>query len=166
MNVADRGVIAAAMFTFAAHHERFGLHWLEHPAVQARIHSMTGGSDGRDRFQHFLQHYFPAGTTVERVLTLGCGGGEFERGLAQYHFAREHDALDIAEGAIQKAAAAARRAGLGHIHYQTADLNQVVLERYRYDVVFGLSAIHHLIRPEIRSPTFIASQRRASSPRC
>lgn len=121
-----------------------GLHWLEHPAVQDRIQSLTGGSDGRDRFQYFIQKYFPGGTPVDCVLTLGCGDGEFERGLAQYGFAREHDAFDIAEGAIQKAADAARTVGLAHIRYEVADLNRVALERDRYDVVFGLSAIHHI----------------------
>ena len=105
---------------------------------------MTGGPDGRDRFQSFIQKYFAEGTAVERVLTLGCGNGEFERGLAQYRFAREHDAFDIAEGAIHKAVAAAREAGLTHIRYEVADLNRVALERDRYDVVFGLSAIHHI----------------------
>jgi SAM-dependent methyltransferase len=121
-----------------------GLHWLEHPAVQDRIQSLTGGSDGRDRFQYFIQKYFPGGTPVDCVLTLGCGDGEFERGLAQYGFAREHDAFDIAEGAIQKAVDAAREAGLTHIRYEVADLNRVALKRDRYDVVFGLSAIHHI----------------------
>ena len=121
-----------------------GLHWLEHPAVQARIRSLTGGADGRDRFQYFIHKYFSEGARVERVLTLGCGGGEFERGLAQYQFACEHDAFDIAEGAIHKAVEAAREAGLRHIRYEVADLNHLALERNRYDVVFGLSAIHHI----------------------
>jgi SAM-dependent methyltransferase len=121
-----------------------GLHWLEHPAVQDRIQSLTGGADGRDRFQYFIHKYCPAGTPVDCVLTLGCGDGEFERGLAQYGFAREHDAFDIAEGAIQKAVDAARKAGLTHIRYEVADLNRVALKRDRYDVVFGLSAIHHI----------------------
>lgn len=105
---------------------------------------MTGGSEGRDRFQYFIHKYFPGGTPVERVLTLGCGDGEFERGLAQYNFARAHDAFDIAEGAIQKAVEAAREAGLTHIRYEVADLNRVALAPDRYDVVFGLSAIHHI----------------------
>jgi SAM-dependent methyltransferase len=121
-----------------------GLHWLEHPAVQARIRSMTGGSEGRDRFQYFIHKYFPEGTPVDRVLTLGCGDGGFERGLAQYNFARAHDAFDIAEGAIQKAVEAARAAGLTHVRYEVADLNRVALAPDRYDVVFGLSAIHHI----------------------
>jgi SAM-dependent methyltransferase len=121
-----------------------GLHWLEHPAVQARIRSMTGGPDGRDRFQYFIHEYFPEAASVERVMTLGCGSGEFERGLAQYHFAREHDAFDIAEDAIRKAVEAARQAGITHVRYEVADLNRVALARERYDVVFGLSAIHHI----------------------
>ena len=121
-----------------------GRHWLEHPTVQARIHASTGGSDGGDRFQAFIRKYFRQGTSVERVLTLGCGAGAFERGLAQYHFAREHDALDIAEGAVREAVEAARQEGLTHIRYSVADLNHVSLKREHYDVVFGLSAVHHI----------------------
>jgi len=125
-----------------------GRHWLEHPAVQARIRAMAGGAGGRDRFQDFLQRYFPEGASVERVLTLGCGAGEFERGLAQYRFARDHDAFDIAEGAIRQAVEAAREAGFHHIHYQVVDLNHITLDRDHYDVVFGLSAVHHIAELE------------------
>src|SRR5216684_4059553 len=60
-----------------------GQHWTEHPAVQRRIDFKVAGTVGRDRFQYFVDTYIPTGRPLDRVLTLGCGGGEFERGLAQ-----------------------------------------------------------------------------------
>ena len=56
-----------------------GVHWLEHKKVQERIdRKVTGGGAG-DRFHHFVTKYFSDRTPVERVLTLGCGSGVFER---------------------------------------------------------------------------------------
>jgi SAM-dependent methyltransferase len=125
-----------------------GTHWMEHPAVQARLRGMTGGPGGRDRFQYLLHRYFPEGASVDRVLSLGCGAGDFERGFAQYGFARAHDALDIAEGAIATARALAIAQGFDHIHYEAVDLNHARLPRRRYDVVFGLSTVHHIANLE------------------
>ena len=121
-----------------------GVHWLEHQKVQERINTKVVGRPGPDRYQHFVQQYLAGKTPVERALTLGCGAGEFERGMAQYDFCREHEAVDIAEGAIEKAIAQARAAGLTHISYRVADLNAIRLSPGRYDVVFGISSVHHV----------------------
>jgi SAM-dependent methyltransferase len=126
-----------------------GVHWTEHPAVQARLHARTGGPGARDRFQYLLYRYFDDGARkVDRVLTLGCGAGDFERGFAQYGFASAHDAVDIAAGAIAMAVDAAREGGFDHIHYQAMDLNEACLIPDAYDVVFGLSTVHHIANLE------------------
>jgi 2-polyprenyl-3-methyl-5-hydroxy-6-metoxy-1,4-benzoquinol methylase len=121
-----------------------GIHWLEHEAVQQRINQKVVGETGPDRYQHFLRKYLAGRTPVERALTLGCGAGELERGLAQYDFCREHEAVDIAEGAIEKASELARVAGYTHIRYRVADLNVLRLSPQRYDVIFGISSVHHV----------------------
>lgn len=117
--------------------------------MQARLHAKTGGPGARDRFQYLLYRYFDDGAgVVDRVLTLGCGAGDFERGFAQYGFARAHDAVDIAAGAIELAIDAARQAGFDHIHYQAMDLNHARLAPDTYDIVFGLSTVHHIANLE------------------
>jgi SAM-dependent methyltransferase len=121
-----------------------GMHWVEHPAVRRRINSKVTGAVRGDRFQYFIDKYVPTGRPVDRVLTLGCGGGEFERGLVQYNFARLHEAVDIAEGAVERAKQAADDLGLAHIKYQLGDLNRLTLERDAYDVIFGISSVHHV----------------------
>jgi SAM-dependent methyltransferase len=121
-----------------------GLHWLEHAAVQRRIKRLVTGDENLDFAAYFIEMYFADRMPVDRVLVLGCGPGEFERGLTQYGFAREYDAIDIADGAIEKAKKAAADLGLSNIHYRRADLNKIVLPAGHYDVIFGISSVHHI----------------------
>ena len=83
-----------------------------------------------------------------RALTIGCGAGDLERGLTQSNFCLRHDALDVSERAIEKARALAEDEGYTHIRYQVSDLNRVSLEADAYDVVFGISSIHHIAELE------------------
>jgi SAM-dependent methyltransferase len=64
--------------------------------------------------------------------------------MAQYNFCREHEAVDISEGAIEKATELARAAGYTHISYAVGDLNHLTLSPGRYDVIFGISSVHHV----------------------
>jgi SAM-dependent methyltransferase len=121
-----------------------GLHWVEHNLVQERINLKAGADPGIDRYHHFVRKYFSGKLPVERALTLGCGAGEFERGLASYNFCRHHDAVDISGGAIEHAISGARAAGLSHINYRVDDLNRIVIEPDSYDVIFGISSVHHV----------------------
>jgi SAM-dependent methyltransferase len=54
----------------------------------------------------------------------------------------------VAPGAIEKARAAAERAGLLHVRYSVADGNELTLEPGLYDVAFGVHSIHHIERLE------------------
>lgn len=121
-----------------------GRHWLEHPAVQRRINFKVAGAVGPDRFRYFVEKYFPTERPLDRVLTLGCGGGELERGLAKYNLARLHEAVDIAEGAVERAKRAAEDLGLTHVRYGLGDLNRLRIQPDAYDVVFGVSSVHHV----------------------
>jgi ubiquinone/menaquinone biosynthesis C-methylase UbiE len=121
-----------------------GRHWLENPEVQQRINLMVAGVPDKHWFEYFIDKYIPTGRPLERVLTLGCGSGECERGLAKHNIARLHDAIDVAEGAIEKAKRAAEGHGFTHIQYSVGDLNQLTLEPNTYDVIFGISSIHHV----------------------
>lgn len=122
-------------------------HWLQIPAVHRRInYKITGYTV--DRFQYFLDRYLAGRLPVERALTLGCGGGDLERGMAQYKFARRHEAIDLFQDAIRAADAAAQNAGLHHISYFVGELNSLKIERGVYDVIFGVSSIHHVARLE------------------
>jgi SAM-dependent methyltransferase len=128
------------------------VHWLQHPRVQERINLMTTGDGGRDRYQYFVDRYLPIqsgrSARVKRALTLGCGHGELERGLTQYDLAEIHEGVDLADGAVEEATRLAKAGGFDHLRYRVADLNTIELPKCTYDVVFGVSAIHHVARLE------------------
>src|SRR5947207_16004335 len=103
-----------------------GVHWLEHPLVQERINYKVVGEGGGDRYQYFLRKYLNGQLPVSHALTLGCGAGELERGLAKYDFCRQHDAVDISGGAIEHAAQAPAAAHLPHLQYRVDAGNRFV----------------------------------------
>jgi 2-polyprenyl-3-methyl-5-hydroxy-6-metoxy-1,4-benzoquinol methylase len=119
-------------------------HWLQHPLVQERINSKVVEGVGGDRFSSFLKRHLNGKLPVERALTLGCGQGELERGLSKYQFARIHEGVDLTAHAIRLAEEAAQAKGLQHIQYRVADLNTIALTPDAYDVIFGVSSIHHV----------------------
>jgi 2-polyprenyl-3-methyl-5-hydroxy-6-metoxy-1,4-benzoquinol methylase len=127
------------------------LHWNQHPRVRERLNVLVSGHPQKDRFQYFLEKYVPQPDGRSRglhVLTLGCGDGEFERGLAQYGLASVHEAVDLSDGAIERAIQLARTEGLSHIHYRVDDLDSLELPPNTYHVIFGISSIHHVAQLE------------------
>ncbi len=123
-------------------------HWVEHPRVRERISRKITGRDGSEAYHHFVHEDLGGRVPVDRALTLGCGVGELERGLIQYDFCRHHDAFDVSGGAIATAKTQAEALGHTHIHYEVQDLNRFTLPANTYDVIFGVSAVHHIAELE------------------
>ena len=123
-------------------------HWLQHPLIQTRLHSFTADASSCNRYEYFINHYLKDRLPVERALTLGSGNGELERGLCHYNFAKEHVGIDISSDAMRKAQESAVAAGHRHIVYREGELNSIRLEPEHYDVVFGVSSIHHVEKLE------------------
>lgn len=119
-------------------------HWTELQQVQDVINRRVSGDPSVNPYLYFMRAYLADRLPVARALTIGCGAGDLERGLAQYGFATRHDAFDVAPEAIRKATAAAEAAGFRQIHYSVADGNELRLEPNAYDVVFGVFSIHHI----------------------
>lgn len=119
-------------------------HWTELRDVQDVINRRVSGDPAVDPFIYFLRTRLAGRLPVTRALTLGCGGGELERGLCQHGFALEHEGVDVAPLAVEKAVAAAREEGLEHLRYRVEDVNVLHLEPASYDVVFGVHSIHHV----------------------
>ena len=119
-------------------------HWTELSQVQDVINRRVSGDAAVDPYMYFLRTYLSDRLPVAKTLTIGCGGGDLERGLSQYGFTTQHDAFDVAPGAIEKAVAAAEAAGLRQIRYSVLDANGLRLEPRSYDVVFGVHSIHHI----------------------
>lgn len=122
-----------------------GIFWLEHLAVRRRVGQMVCGNPKKDPLQFLLEFLKTNGRKLPlgRALTLGCGRGNIERGLAKFCVAEIHDAMDISEQAIARARELAAEAGLGHINYSIVDINEVKLHPHSYDLVIGQHSFHH-----------------------
>ena len=114
------------------------LHWTELGQIQRLINQRVSGDPEVDPYDYFIRKYLHGQLPLERALTLGCGTGELERGLAEYGFCRRHDAFDIADVSVRKAREAAARAGLSHIAYDVRDINEIELPAATYDCVWGV----------------------------
>ncbi|MEO8276449.1 MAG: methyltransferase domain-containing protein [Thermoanaerobaculia bacterium] len=127
-----------------------GGHWLEHPLVQRRLYSKVSGRPDRDIYGWLLDRMDALGIVrpVASALTLGSGDGRLERGLARKNFARLHLGLDLSAGAVEAARAAALADGLSHVSYAVSDLNAPQLPESAFDVVLGVSSVHHVERLE------------------
>ena len=127
-----------------------GLHWTEHLAVQERINAKASNHPQRDPYLFFIDFLNKRGIKLPlpRCLTLGCGAGDLERGLSQYNFCLQHDAYDIADGAIKRAKEQAQSDGLANILYEVRDLNTISLPQEAYDIVFGVQSVHHFTELE------------------
>lgn len=119
-------------------------HWTEFQQVQDVINRRVSGDATVNPYLYFLRSRLSGRLPVLRALTIGCGSGELERGLGRLGFAVEHDGIDVAPGAIEKAIASAREEGLPSLRYRVEDADALRLEPESYDVVFGVHSVHHI----------------------
>lgn len=77
-------------------------------------------------------------------LSLGCGDGTLERHSISYGICKKIDAYDNSEKSIKVAKQYCANAKLEqYIHYEQKDINEIVLEKEKYDLVLIGSAAHH-----------------------
>jgi SAM-dependent methyltransferase len=122
-----------------------GRNWFEVAAVQARINRLVSGRADVDLYGWLVEYLAGRGLSLPfgRVLTLGCGAGDLERGLHGLGFARRYEGIDVAAAAIERARAAAAELPDADIHYTVADINTLALPEAAYDVIFCPMSAHH-----------------------
>jgi 2-polyprenyl-3-methyl-5-hydroxy-6-metoxy-1,4-benzoquinol methylase len=123
------------------------LSWLEHPTILRNVNRRVTDDPHLNGIQWFQQRYLPL--RPELALSLGCGLGAFERAAVQMNLANKFHANDISPGAIMTAKIEAEKSGLSdRIEYAVVNLDEETLPADTYDVVFGLSSIHHVFQLE------------------
>jgi 2-polyprenyl-3-methyl-5-hydroxy-6-metoxy-1,4-benzoquinol methylase len=90
------------------------------------------------------------GARLQRVLSLGCGDGQFELMLAP--FAEQITALDISPQAIEIAKRNADRAGISNVDYRCLPLSELSWDS-QFDAVICLAFLHHV--PEADLPELL-----------
>jgi ubiquinone/menaquinone biosynthesis C-methylase UbiE len=118
--------------------------WLDWEFVEIN-HIRLQVSGDRDVYytEYLFDKYFRH-SPPKRCLSLGCGGGNLERGLLRMGFGEHFDAIDSSEGSIKLARELAAKEGFGErIHYTVGDINRLRLEENQYDFVIAKMALHH-----------------------
>ena len=87
------------------------------------------------------------GWKFKSTLSLGCGGGRAERLLIKSGICGEVIGIDVSEGALQEARAAAETEGLSII-YRQGDLNSIGLPQGYFDLVVTQTCLHHVLELE------------------
>ncbi len=118
--------------------------WLDWPIIEEEhIRPQISGDPRVYYLQHFFDHR-ALNLPVERILSLGCGGGNLERALIEIGAARSVDAFDVSPESIRLAQEMAADAGLSdQLHYAVEDLDHIELPAATYDVVIAKMALHH-----------------------
>jgi 2-polyprenyl-3-methyl-5-hydroxy-6-metoxy-1,4-benzoquinol methylase len=125
------------------------VYWMANPAVFSRFQRKASrGQDHGTWPVYCLANFLTDRLPVERMLSLGCGSGILERGLAAHKAFLSCDAFDIAPLAIEDAKRLAAEAKLDTIHYATVDIETEVLPERAYDAVWFNSSLHHIDRLE------------------
>jgi GT2 family glycosyltransferase len=151
-NAIETHRIARVNSVWSAAEERNGRGepWLAHPMVRACINRRASGNPDRDAYDHLVELRTAMGwaVPVETAVSLCCGEGQLERGLAGLRVARRIVGYDLAKDAISKARAEAAAAGLSHLKYEVRDLERDGLGQSNVDLIFAHSAVHHISRLE------------------
>jgi SAM-dependent methyltransferase len=94
-----------------------------------------------------------------RVMSIGCGDGEFEILLASR--AEHVTGIDISPEAIELARRKASRAGVANVTFECVSMSDLKLDR-TWDTVVCLAFLHHV--PEAELPGFLATVARHLRP--
>ena len=123
-------------------------HWTDSDIIMKHyIHPTITGTMHENWFIWVKNNYFKV--PAEKALSLGCGDGCLERHGASANVFKHCDAFDIAQRAIEIAKEKAREMDiLEKVHYEALDLNNITLEKNRYDVVFCSMSLHHIVNLE------------------
>lgn len=114
-----------------------GLFWWEAgPELHRHIDWKITGNPVINWVPYTLSKYFGDRLPLARCLSLGCGDGFLERGLARCKAFDQCDAYDVAEGSLEIARKLATDEGFNNINYSCADINNIALPASTYDSVW------------------------------
>ncbi len=132
--------------------DNFKLYWELLPEVQKYQYRCMTGNENMDFLTFtlkFCKENFESNKL--RALWIGCMDSipgpevtQFESGMFS-----KIEVMDLAEGLLDKQRRMASKRGIKDIEYRKQDLNEVVLEKNAYDVIFAVGTIHHVENLEL-----------------
>ena len=125
--------------------------WLDSPLVQDLLLKKLWVGDQLMSVSHWVlwvkEKY--VSSRLNYGLSLGCGDGTLERYAILNNICSKFDAYDISSKAIEIAKRLSDKEGLATcINYQVADMNNIILGKDKYDIIFVGAAMHHFLNLE------------------
>jgi ubiquinone/menaquinone biosynthesis C-methylase UbiE len=123
--------------------------WTNNDIVTRHIYRLISGGSEEHWLSWFLNHYLQDGVVFERSLSVCCGDGAHELGIANTGRVRFIHGFDISEGAIAQANASFEKAAIskGSYAFEVADADDLQLED-RFDLILSTGALHHVTNLE------------------
>ena len=124
------------------------VYWLAVPAVRAAVNRRLTGDPETLYITRFLAA-LRDGPPPRRALSVGCGTGELDRGIALEGGVAHVDGIDVSAVSLAAAEALAAEAGLGglagRLRYHRVDAASWLADgRRRYDLIFFHGSLHHV----------------------
>lgn len=119
-------------------------YWLAVREIREAVNRRLTGDPDTLYISRFVESL---GEPVERVLSVGCGAGELERGVAGHGAARWIDGVDVSEASLREAARLAAEQGFGdRIRYHRVDAARWLREQGpgSYGLIFFHGSLHHI----------------------
>ena len=125
--------------------------WLDSPVVLYRcLNKLEIGSKRMSVVEWLIwvqEKYIPS--KLDHGLSVGCGDGTIERSAIGFNMCAKMDAYDISGKSIEIAHGISEGAGLSdRIKYEKADINNIILEENKYDIIFAGMSMHHFTNLE------------------
>lgn len=127
--------------------QQYAMFPMSHPAIVAAMNRRASGSADMDAYVHFKRFLGERGIVLpfEKAVSVGCGRGTIEMGLAQAGFFHHCTGFDLAEDALVLARAEAVERGLAHrLDFLCLDLENDRFDTDGVDLVIGHQSIHHV----------------------
>ena len=123
--------------------------WTNNDIVMRHIYRLISGGSEEHWLTWFFNHYLEDDTVFERSLSVCCGDGAHELGIANTGKVRFIRGFDLSEGAIAQANATFEKAAIPRDSYafEVADADNLELED-RFDLILSTGALHHVTNLE------------------
>lgn len=123
--------------------------WTNNDIVTRHIYRLISGGSEEHWLSWFFNHYLENGVVFEKSLSVCCGDGAHELGMANTGRVRFIRGFDISEGAIAQANASFEKAGIPRDSYafEVADADNLQIED-RFDLILSTGALHHVTNLE------------------
>jgi SAM-dependent methyltransferase len=123
--------------------------WTNNDIITRHIYRLISGGSEEHWLTWFFNHYLPNGVVFDRSLSVCCGDGAHELGIANTGRVRFVRGFDISEGAIAQANASFEKAAIPKDGYafEVADADNLQIED-RCDLILSTGALHHVTNLE------------------